>query len=117
MPLFSKYRHRITIQEESRVADGQGGYTTGWTDILTTWGKVEPIKGQQTLEAGQIVGGKPYKVRMRYRNDLVSQGGSHAEIVNTNRLKYDNRILDIHWVGITDERDREYQITAVQKVQ
>lgn len=117
MTNFSTYRHRITIQEETQVADGAGGYTTAWANRLTTWGKITPKRGKQALEAGQIVQGKPYTVRMRYREDLLSFNMSTATLIESLRLKYDGRIFDIHSVIVIGERDMEYEIEAMEKVQ
>jgi len=49
-------RHKIVIQEKTRTADGQGGWTTAWTDTLTLWAKMRAPSGLERIEAMRLTG-------------------------------------------------------------
>ena len=58
---------RITLQSESRTADGYGGFTITWTDVATVWAKVESISGREASAAGQVEWSQKYRITIRKR--------------------------------------------------
>ncbi len=65
-------RHRLTIQNPSRVADGRGGYTETWVSGETIWGDVQDLSARSRFFASQVVPGVTHEVRIRSRSDVKS---------------------------------------------
>lgn len=90
-------RHRITIEERLRVADGYGGLTTtGWLTVFSIWAAVEPTSGRERFFAGKLEHVITHKVRIRYR------AGVRADM----RVNFGGRFLQIRGVTNEDERGR-----------
>ena len=64
-------RHRITIQALSVSHDTYGGVTETWTDFVTVWASVEPVRGQEFYAAQQVQSERVVKVRIRRRTDVT----------------------------------------------
>lgn len=72
---------RVQIQKRSTVADGQGGRSTTWVDLVTgsadvatkLWAKVEPLRVGERLQAAAIAAGLTYRVVVRYRADVTEK--------------------------------------------
>lgn len=47
-------RDRVTFQRETRTADGAGGATIVWQNLVTVWGGFRPQRGREQLEAGRL---------------------------------------------------------------
>jgi SPP1 family predicted phage head-tail adaptor len=98
---IGKLRHRVTIQEETRVDDGMGGFAKTWADVATVWARVSPLSGREVLQAQQLSQRVTHKVEMRERT--IDEG---------NRLLYGTRGLNIRVVRNVGERDRHTEIMA-----
>lgn len=61
---------RVTFQEEVRVGDGGGGYSTTWQDVVTVWAEVRPLSGRERLHAEQLEATADYRVVIRSRAGL-----------------------------------------------
>jgi len=48
--ISSELKHRITIQELSVLADGEGGFIESWDDVETVFAAVYPISAKQVFE-------------------------------------------------------------------
>lgn len=65
---------QVTIQAESRVANGQGGYTTTWANVgtdPTPWANVRGLSGDEALQAGVQRAVQQWRVVLRSRSDLT----------------------------------------------
>jgi SPP1 family predicted phage head-tail adaptor len=102
-----KLRSRVTVVGYTLVSDGAGGTTPTRTEILDTWAKVQPIKGQRLLQYNQIVEGRWYSIQMRFRED--------TPIVKDYTIEYNGRPLVVHSVINTDERNRVIEIAGYEK--
>jgi SPP1 family predicted phage head-tail adaptor len=101
-----KYKHRVTIQEYTKVDDGGGGYTEDWVDVTTVWAKVTPLSGNKLFQAQQINAEISHEVEVRYR-----------ELSHKNRLMFNNRVLNIESVVDVDEAKRELKATCKEVVE
>lgn len=59
---------RITIQAQTKTPDGQGGFTTAWTDIATIWAAIWPVSANETVQAAQPVMIISHRIRIRWRS-------------------------------------------------
>lgn len=101
----SDLRHKLTIQTESEVSDGQGGTTKSWTDGATLSAKIEPSKGWERFQAQQVATPVTHKITTRYRADLTTK----------NRLKLGTRIFRIKELLNVEERNQWLQIRAIEQ--
>lgn len=72
----------------------------------TVWADVVPMKGSRSLQAGEIVGGKPYEVVL----DLNDVPGISEDWI----IRYNSRDLTIH--SITFEDGWTVRVTAFDRV-
>jgi SPP1 family predicted phage head-tail adaptor len=82
---IGKLRHRVTVQESTRVNDSMGGGREEWSDLFSAWANVKPIKGERRYEAMQVKGGITHEIEMRYRPGITVH----------HRIVYDGRIFEI----------------------
>ena len=70
---IGELRSRVTLQQESRVADGGGGFSNTWTNLAsspTVWARIEPLRGREVLQAMQLQSPVTHRVTLRYRGDV-----------------------------------------------
>jgi len=68
-----KLRHKVTIQSLVAGSPQQkpsGEPDTAWTDLLTCWASVEPLKGRELFAAQEHHSEIEVRVRIRYRSGL-----------------------------------------------
>ena len=70
-----KLRHRVTIQQlvagsPQQLPNGEPDVT--WTDYLTVWAFVEPLKGRELMLAQQMQSEVDVRIRMRYRSGVTA---------------------------------------------
>ena len=99
-------RHRVTLQQEARVADGGGGFTVTWQDVATVWARVAPIRGEEALVHRQLEDAITHKVTMRYR----------AGVTAAMRLVHNGRVFNIREVLDLDERNRILELRCEENV-
>jgi SPP1 family predicted phage head-tail adaptor len=94
-------RHRITLQQKTKIPDGQGGYTESWADFVTVWAAIETPTGQwnwkREAEAGQLQSDLEYRIRIRFQSNVTPEF----------RVKYGSRIFSIKSVVDVNERHQE----------
>ncbi len=98
-------RHRVTIQNVSRVSDGQGGFTETFADGATVFASIEPVKAWERYQAMQTQAPVTHKVLMRYRADVTS----------ASRLKFGTRVLWVKEVINPNEDDAFLEIRAQER--
>jgi SPP1 family predicted phage head-tail adaptor len=92
----SDLRHRLTLEELSRVADEGGGFTESWITVATIFADPRPISGEERFEADRLAGSITHEVVLRYR----------AGVVPAMRLRKGARIFQILAVIDVEERRR-----------
>lgn len=98
-------RHRVTIQNVSRVSDGQGGYTETWPDGASVFASIEPVKAWERYQAMQTQAPVTHKVVIRYRTDVTA----------ATRLQFGTRVLWVKEVINPDEDDAFLEIRAQER--
>ncbi len=63
-------RHRVTIQQKIISQNSFGEEVVTWSDVATVWAAVEPLRGQEFIEARQAEAEITARIRMRYRSDV-----------------------------------------------
>jgi SPP1 family predicted phage head-tail adaptor len=92
----SELRHRLTLEELSRVADEGGGFTEDWVTVATLFADLRPIGSDERYEADRLAGRVTHEVSLRYR----------AGVVPAMRFRKSTRIFHIISVIDVDERRR-----------
>ncbi len=108
----SSLRHRVTLQQEQKTEDGQGGYIRSWVDVADIWAEIVPIMsaGQsasgESYRDGQLQTRTTYKIRMRYR----------AGVTTGMRLSYDSRVFNIRSIVNPQELGEMLEMLAEEGV-
>jgi len=103
---IGKMRKRVTVQRVTETSDEIGGATEGYATTGTIWAEVKELTGHRALEYSQVIEGKPYEVKTRYRTDIT--------IDSKCLLIYKSRDLYIHSIT-TDEMNKIFNIIAYSK--
>jgi SPP1 family predicted phage head-tail adaptor len=92
----SDLRHRLTLEELSRVTDDGGGFTESWVEVATIFADLRPIRGSERVEADRLTGNVTHDVVLRYRPGVVP----------SMRFREDTRIFQIVAVIDVEKRRR-----------
>lgn len=99
-------KRRITIQQQTKVRDGMGGYEDGWAQVAQPWAKISPKSGSEKLRADKLNADGLSTVIIRYRSDLnesmrVVYRGNNYQIRSIINIEEADRFLEL-----TIERNR-----------
>jgi SPP1 family predicted phage head-tail adaptor len=106
MVKIGKMRDRVSIEQEVRISDGQGGSETSWSITDTVWARVSPLRGKEKLEAMKIEAQQIYTVMIR--------GG--VTVTPQHRLGWGDKILNIRSVSNPDEKGRFLELMCEEGV-
>lgn len=95
---IGRMRHRVTLQTETRTADGGGGATIAWTDQATVWAEITPLSGSEQLRGMALEGRVTHRIRIRYRSDIAPTAAW--------RVAYGARLFNVRAVLNENERNR-----------
>ena len=87
---------RVTIQHlvaASPTQNAGGEIDESWTDLVTVWAAVEPLRGREFLAAQQINSEVTGQIRIRKRTGVTAKM----------RCSFDSRYYDI--LGVVDPRE------------
>lgn len=62
-----QFDQRITLQQPSAAVDGLGQRVETWSDVVSTWARVQPLRGREFFAAGQIQSEAAVKFTIRHR--------------------------------------------------
>lgn len=62
---------RVTLRSMTRTSDGGGGFTETAVALATMWAHVEPLDGDERLEAMQTGMRRPHRFTVRYREGVT----------------------------------------------
>ena len=93
-------RRQITIRTVTLVPDGYGGSTETESDVENIPARVEPLEGNEQLEAMRVGMQRPHRFTLRYQ----------AGMTGAKRIIYDGRTFDIKSVVDPEEKHRELLI-------
>ncbi len=93
-------KKRITLQYQTKVPDGQGGFTTIWVDACSIFAAIWPISANEQVQAMQTVMTITHRIRIRYRSVLkpswrVKFGTRYFNIVSIINPNEENEMLDL----------------------
>lgn len=97
---IGRLRHRVTLQYKVVVADSYGAETITWTDLVTVWGAVEPVRGEEFIELARAGAEISTRIVIRYRGSIVPEM----------RVVFGSHTYDVRSVIHVDERERELQL-------
>lgn len=59
-------RHRVTIQDKSVTQNEYGEEVITWTELVTLWASVEPLRGREFIEVTQWQADVSTRIRTRF---------------------------------------------------
>ena len=63
-------RERVKLQRPATGIDARGQASDEWVDVITVWGRVEPIRGREYFAASQVQAAADVRITIRYRTDI-----------------------------------------------
>lgn len=102
MTLIGNLNKRITVQYETRVADGMGGFNTTWTDLADVWAAIWPVSAKETISSMQNVMEISHRIRVRYRSTILP----------SYRIKFGTRYFNIVSIINPNEKNEWMDILA-----
>lgn len=100
----ARYRYVVTIEKRAGTRDA-GEVVNTWTTFATARAGFEPVRGREFFAAGRIDAETTHVVYMRHL----------AGLDETMRINWNGRIFDIQAIINVDERNRELEITAIER--
>ncbi len=98
LPSIGELRHRVTFQTQTIISDAQGGQTQTWADLMTVWGKLEPVKAWEKMMAARIQYARSHVLWIRHSSNITMADG------NLLRVTFDSRTWYVKGVRRPDER-------------
>ena len=89
-------RHRLVLEEPSRIADGGGGAVESWLAVAEVWAAITPRSGGEHVVGESIEGRATHAIDMRYRMGVSP----------SMRLRFGARLFEILAVVDVGERRR-----------
>ena len=93
-------KKRVTLQYQTKVADGMGGFTVSWVDAATVWAAIWPVSAAETIQAAMTTMTITHRIRIRHREVLRSSwriywSGRYFNIVSIIDPSTQHRWLDL----------------------
>jgi SPP1 family predicted phage head-tail adaptor len=89
-------RQRVTIERNTPVSNGSGGWTDDWQPLASCWASVVPVGGTERLTAGTLITGQGWRVTML-----------HRDVTDKDRLQVNGQQLTIQSAADPDGRRRD----------
>lgn len=105
---IAQLRHRVDIEQPSRVSDGIGGGTISWTPVKTVWARIETAVGNERKFAD--------KLEANVTHVITCRALSVDTVNSTMRIKFKNRIFQIRSVVKKNEIEDLTWIMAIEGV-
>jgi SPP1 family predicted phage head-tail adaptor len=93
--------HKVTLEEELRVADGFGGITASWTEVARLWASIEATAGREALPDAE----RRSRLTIRWR------GG----VMPSMRFAFEGRVFNIEAARDPDGRARFLVCDCIEK--
>jgi len=93
-------KKRVTIQYQTKVADGMGGFTATWNDLCAIWAAIWPTSANEVVQANAMTMVISHRIRIRYRSVLrpswrLKYGDKYFAIVSILNPNMANEWLDL----------------------
>jgi SPP1 family predicted phage head-tail adaptor len=103
---FGKYDQKVEFVSFQATSDGAGGTIVSPATLLSTFASVKQTRGNNALEAGEMVLPNTYQIAIQYRVSFVPS--------ENYQILYRTKYYKITGVQLNDERmHKEYIITMV----
>ena len=86
---------QITLQQQTKTADGGGGWTVSWADVATVWAAIWPVSAGDVVQANATAMVISARIRIRYRSTFKGSW----------RIKFGNRYFSVVSVLNPSERN------------
>ncbi|MDZ7370255.1 MAG: phage head closure protein [candidate division KSB1 bacterium] len=100
------FRHRITIQQKTKVQNEYGEEMADWVDVAIVWANVNPISGREFFAAEAVSSEVTHKIHMRYRSGITPDM----------RIKFKERYFQIVAVMNLQEKNVELQLLCKELI-
>lgn len=100
-------RITVIVQSPTGSRDSVGERTTSWTNVATVRARVEPLRANELIAAGQANMSVTHKVTLRYDSAISSMSVGW-------RLTYGSRYFIIDGVRNIGERNRTYELLCTE---
>jgi SPP1 family predicted phage head-tail adaptor len=74
--MIGKMRHRLTLQEKIRTADGGGGFLHSWENITAqpvVYAAIETLPLREAMAFRQVSARATHKIHLHYRQDITTE--------------------------------------------
>ena len=95
----SELKHRIILQKPIYSCNEMGGTATLWSDSITLWAAIEPIKSVETFAFKKDQFKRTHKIICRYRGDIAP----NLRFRKGTRIFHIKSVLDVNEEGHTLE--------------
>lgn len=99
-----RLNRRLTLQRLSEQRQANGEAKTVFTDDVTVWGSVEPLRGEELLTAQKVSAKITVRLVIRYRPGISSKW----------RVKMGDRIFRIEGIVNPQDGKRELQLMGYE---
>ena len=81
----------ITYERKSVTINATGNETETYTTLFTGWSSIQPFRGKETTQAGEVVASNFYVIKTRYNSSLkpkdrANYNSNYYDIVSVNEL-------------------------------
>lgn len=106
-----KKNQRLTFQQRSGTSvNALGEQTDAFADVVTVWGRAEPLRGREYFAAGQMQSAADVRFGVDFRTDLTVtmrilwRGVPHEiiDIIDVNGARHELEIMAV--TGVRDGR-------------
>ena len=97
---------RVTLLQEMKTEDGQGGYVTTYEPRGIVWGKIMPLAVKTLDQYEQLSPILLHRIIIRYRRDVAV----------TDRIQYGSRVLELIGPPINEGEKNAFLILECREV-
>lgn len=98
-----RLRHRVTFDQPVVGQSSSGAQTITFTPYCDVWASVEPLRGKETLQAGQVAADMDTRIRVRWSSETDC-------ITPKWRARFNGIIYDIKQVSQVAFANREIEL-------
>ncbi|MBV9571447.1 MAG: phage head closure protein [Alphaproteobacteria bacterium] len=70
--MLSSLNRRVTLEAQTLLPDGGGGYSAGWSTLATVWAEIEPVSGADVFGPDASEARVRYRITIRRRTDVAA---------------------------------------------
>lgn len=69
--MIGRLNKRISVQIPTETADGMGGFTTVWSNLVTVWAAIWPVSAKEQIQSMSNTMEVTHRIRIRFRSDVL----------------------------------------------